>query len=173
MAFISGTGELPRNSMVTYVNVGSSMSREWEAVGVKVEDSAKEYNPDLETVTDILGITHTTINKLEPQQSFEPFTIRRDSKLAAKLFQMVEIDGDLTALKEFEVMTAYGFDGTAGAYTAKVEAGCTIEPTSLGGSGTLDFPFNVHFSGNKTMGTVNQLLPASGVTFTESSGGGI
>jgi len=165
MAFITGTGEIARKLMITYVNVGTTSSKEWEAVGVKVEDSSKEYNADIETVTDILGVTHTTVNSIEPQQSFEPFTIRKESKLAQKLFKIIELDADLPALKEFEVLTAYGFDGAEGAYTAKLEIGCTIDPTSLGGSGTLDFPFNIHFSGNKTLGTVDKMLPASDVTF--------
>lgn len=166
MAFITGTGEVQRKMMVTYVNVGSGVTKEWEAVGVKVEDSAIEFNADIETVTDILGVTHTTVNKLEPQQSFEPFTIRKESKLAAKLFDIVVVKKDLTLLKEFEVLIAYGFAGSESAMTAELQEGCTIEPTSLGGSGTLDFPFNIHYSNNSKFGTVSKLMPASEVDFT-------
>ena len=67
--FITGTGEILRKQMITYVNVGTSSAPEWEAVGVKVEDSSIEFNPDTETITDILGVTHTTVNKVEATQS--------------------------------------------------------------------------------------------------------
>ena len=50
-----------RKLLVTAVNVGDSISDtsagaspEWQIVGVGVEDSSIEFNPDTETVTDIL-----------------------------------------------------------------------------------------------------------------------
>ena len=69
-----------RKLLVTCVNVGDSITTqsgtpEWQPVGVGVEDSAIEFNPDTETVTYILGITETTVNKLETSQSLEPMTM--------------------------------------------------------------------------------------------------
>lgn len=154
MSFIAGTGELKRNAMITYVNVGEGSSPEWEAVGVKVEDSSIEFNPETNSITDILGINHTTVGKMQPQQSFDPFTIRKESKLAEKLFQIVVIEKDTTKLSQFEVMVVYYFDGAEGAYTADKQTGCTIVANSLGGSSTLDMPIEIYYSNNSVMGTV-------------------
>ena len=79
-----------RKLLVTAINVGDSItessgSPDWQIVGVGVEDSSIEYNPDTETITDILGITTTTVNKLETSQSLDPMTIMGGSKLAVKL----------------------------------------------------------------------------------------
>ena len=162
--FIAGVGEVERKFMVTYVNIGTHETPEWEALGVKIEDSSIEFNPDVETITDILGITTTTVNKTEPQQSFEPHTIRKESKFAQKIVKQVVVDKDLAALSLYEVLIVYAFMGAAGAYDAELQTGCTIEPTSIGGSGRVDFPFNLHYSNKSTWGTVATLYP-SAITF--------
>lgn len=164
--FIAGNGEIERKYMVTYVNVGTASSKDWEAVGVKVEDSAIELNPDIETVTDILGITTTTVNKLEAQQGFDPFTARKESKLAQKLFTDYIVNKDLAAASEYEVMVVYGFTGASGAYDAEVQSGCTLELTSIGGSGRVDMPFNIHYSNKSTWGTADFNTYNNDIEFT-------
>ena len=154
MSFIAGTGELKRNAMITYVNVGEGETPTWEAVGVKIEDSSIEFNPETNQITDILGINHATVEKLQPQQSFDPFTIRKESKLAEKLFDIVAIQKDTTLLSQFEVMIVYAFAGSEGKYTADKQTGCTIVANSLGGSNTLDMPIEIYYSNNSTIGYV-------------------
>ena len=56
-----------------------------EILGRRTEDSSIEYNADIETTTDILGINYTDINKTQPQQDFDPYLILGGSKLGAKL----------------------------------------------------------------------------------------
>ena len=97
-----------RKLLVTAVNVGDSITAqsgtpEWQVVGVGVEDSSIEENPDVETITDILGITETTINKLETSQSLEPMTIRGGSKLAVKLYNQLKYNR-LSEFALYEVM---------------------------------------------------------------------
>ena len=97
-----------RKLLVTAVNVGDSITAasgtpEWQVVGVGVEDSNIEESPDVETITDILGITETTINKLETSQSLEPMTIRGGSKLAVKLYNQLKYNR-LSEFARYEVM---------------------------------------------------------------------
>lgn len=165
MGFITGKGEIERKYLVTYVNVGTSELPEWEAVGAKVEDSSITYNADIEKITDILGITTSTVKKTEPVQSLEPFTVKRESKLAAKLFDIM-LNKEYTKLSQFDVLIAYGFAGTDSLITAEKQIGCTIDVKSLGGSGTVDMPIEINFSNNSVIGTVNKLMPASEVVFT-------
>ena len=72
-AFVDGfttekmnTGDIKRRLLAHYVNVGTESAPEWEMLGYKVEESSIEYNWDIETITDIRGITTSSINKSEP-----------------------------------------------------------------------------------------------------------
>lgn len=169
MAFNLTNGEqAQRKLLVTCVNVGTSESAEWEVLGVGVEDSSIEYNPDIETTTDILGTTITKVNKLEMSQDMDPMTVQGGSKLALKLYELVR-NQDLAKLMMFEVMviTAFVGDSTDG-YDAEVHSGCTITPQSIGGSAYVDMPISINFSNNKTLGTVNKYA-GSDIAFTAES----
>lgn len=155
-----------RKLLVTAVNVGTDSAPEWEVIGAGIEDSSVELNPDVSTVTDILGITETTVNKMEPKQSFEPYTIRGGSKLACKLFDIWKRKA-WNELANFDVLLIYGFlDGTtSGTFAAEKQTGCTIAINSIGGSATVDMPIEITFSNNSTAGTVNK-LKGTGIEFT-------
>lgn len=159
-----------RKLLVTAVNVGDSISKgsgtpEWQIVGVGVEDSAIEYNPDTETVTDILGITETTVNKLETSQSLDPMTVRGGSKLAIKLYNQVKYNR-LSEFAMYEVMQIHAYVGQTGAYEAEVHKGCTLTPQSIGGSSYVDMPISINYSNDKVHGTVNDYKYGATVTFT-------
>lgn len=162
---INQSGEVLRKYLVTYVNVGTSEAKVWEAQGIKVEDSSIELNPDIQTVTDILGITHTIVNKMEASQTLDPNTLRMGAKLSEKMLDIYR-RGALAEYSQFEVLLVYGFLGTTGSYEADLETGCTVVPNSIGGSSRVDMPFVINLSGKKTLGTVNAFYPAETVTFT-------
>lgn len=159
-----------RKLLVTAVNVGDSITRgdgtpEWQIVGVGVENSVIEYNPDIETLTDILGITTTTVKKLEVSQSLEPMTIRGGSKLQVKLYNQIKY-GKLSELAMYDVMLINAYAGTEGAYEAEVHKGCTVTPQSIGGDSNIDMPISINFSNDKIHGTVNDYKYGSEITFT-------
>lgn len=159
-----------RKLLVTAVNVGDSIAEgsgtpEWQIVGVGVEESSVEFNPDTETVTDILGITETTVKKFETSQDMEPMTIRGGSKLALKLYNQIKYNR-YSEMSMYEVMLIHAYVGSDGAYEAEVHKGCTLTPQSLGGDGTVDMPINISFSNDKTHGTVNNYKYGTTVTFT-------
>jgi hypothetical protein len=160
--------EAERKLLVTAVNVGTSAAPEWEIVGVGVEDSAVEYNPDVETLTDILAITHTKVNKLETSQTLEPMTIRGGSDLQIKLYNQIKYKR-YSELSMYEVLLIHAYVGTAGSYEAEKHTGCTITPTSIGGSSYADMPITINFSNNKVHGTVNAYAYGSTITFTPAA----
>lgn len=131
-------------------------SADWFIVGLGVEDSSIDYNPDTETVTDILGITETTVNKLETEQDLDPMTVRGGSKLAKKLYELLR-DMDLSKFSMFNVMQihAYAADDAKGPFPAEVHKHCTLTPQSLGGDSYVDMPININFSNDKELGTAN------------------
>jgi hypothetical protein len=159
-----------RKLLVTAVNVGEKLGTgtpEWQIIGVGVEDSSIEYNPDTTTSTDILGISTTIINKLETSQTLEPMVVIGGSKLALKLYNQVKY-GKLSELAMYEVMQIHAYVGDEGAYEAEVHKNCTLTPQSLGGSATVDMPINISYSNDKVHGTVDNYKYGTTVTFTEA-----
>ena len=159
-----------RKLLVTAVNVGDKLGAgtpEWQIIGVGVEDSSIEYNPDTTTSTDILGISTTIINKLETSQTLEPMVVIGGSKLALKLYNQVKY-GKLSELAMYEVMQIHAYVGAEGAYEAEVHKNCTLTPQSLGGSATVDMPINISYSNDKVHGTVDNYKYGTTVTFTEA-----
>ena len=159
-----------RKLLVTAVNVGDSITKgsgtpEWQIIGVGVEDSSIEYNPDTETITDILGITETTVNKLETSQTLEPMTVRGGSKLAIKLYNQIKYNR-VSEFAMYEVMQIHAYVGTDGAYEAEVHKNCTITPQSLGGDAYVDMPIDINYSNDKVHGTVDNYKYGSTITFT-------
>ena len=159
-----------RKLLVTAVNVGDSITKgsgtpEWQIIGVGVEDSSIEYNPDAETITDILGITETTVNKLETSQTLEPMTVRGGSKLAIKLYNQIKYNR-VSEFSMYEVMQIHAYVGTDGAYEAEVHKNCTITPQSLGGDAYVDMPIDINYSNDKVHGTVDNYKYGSTITFT-------
>lgn len=138
-----------------------------EVLGKRVEDSSIEFNPDIATSTDILGITYTDVNKTEPQQTFDPFNIIGGSKLASYLVDAA-LSNDITKYNNnFTVYVISAFIGASEAYKTVKHTGCSIIPTSLGGDAWVQMPIEVHYSNNITKGTVDKL--ADDFTFTTAS----
>ena len=128
-----------------------------EILGRRTEDSSIEYNADIETTTDILGINYTDINRTQPQQDFDPYLILGGSKLGEKLNDIRKRNA-LTELNQFNlyIITAYIGDSTNG-YEAERHINCTITYNSLGGDTNVNMPISAYFSNESTLGTVDKL----------------
>lgn len=164
--FNTGSGvKAARKLLMTFVDVGTSASREWELVGRGVEDSSIELNPNTETVTDICGITDTSVTKWEPNQSFEPNTVKGGSKLNFKLHKIWQ-DKTPELLSQFDVLIVYAYIGESLSFEAEIQHNCTISITSIGGSAHVDMPIEISYSNDITKGTATI---SNGVpTFTEA-----
>lgn len=128
-----------------------------EILGTRTEDSSIDYNPDIETTTDILGINYTDMNRTQPQQDFDPFLILGGSKLGPKLNDIRRRNA-LSELSQFTVYIITAFVGSASeGYAAEKHTGCTITYNSIGGDTNVNFPISVYYSNNITTGTVNKL----------------
>lgn len=157
-----------RKLLITVAEWMNSSSQEREILGTRTEDSSIDYNPDIETTTDILGINYTDMNRTQPQQDFDPFLILGGSKLGA-LLNDIRRRNALSELSQFTVYIITAFAGTDGAYEAEKHTGCTIAYNSIGGDTNVNFPISVYYSNNITTGTVDKL--ASDFTFTATGTG--
>lgn len=164
---VNAGAKAPRKLLKHYVNVGTSGVKEWELLGVGIEDSSIETNFETETVNDILGNSETSVTGASPSQSFEPFTVRGGSKLAFMLHE-IWLNKEYEKLSQFEMLTVYGYIGTeTDGYEADMQSDCTITFGSIGGSANVDMPITVNYSDKKERGTVKF---AEGVpTFTKAS----
>ncbi len=151
--FNVGSGvKAERKLLMTFVNVSDSETYEWEIVGSGVEDSSIELNPNTETVTDILGITNTSVTKWEPNQSLDPNTVKGGSKLNFKLHQIWQ-DKTPELLSQFDVLIVYAYIGESSSFEAELQKNCTINITSIGGSAYVDMPIEISYSNDITKGT--------------------
>lgn len=133
-----------------------------QILGTRTEDSSIEYNADVETITDIRGMNWTEVNKTQPQQTLDPFTVMGGEKLGPKLNDIRRRNA-VSEYSQFTVYVITAYAGTAGAYEAEKHTNCTIFPTSLGGDSYVNMPIEVHLSndadgtGHAALGTVDKL----------------
>lgn len=144
----------PRKLLITAVNVSDDDSMEWEVVGSGVEDSSIELNPSTETVTDILGITETSVTKWEPSQGLDPNTVKGGSKLNFKLHEIWH-NKTPELLSKFNVIIIYAYVGETNNFEAEVHQNCTINVTSIGGSAYVDMPIEISYSNDIVKGTAS------------------
>ena len=160
-----------RKLLITAVEWKEDATTKRQILGHRIESSAIDYNHDITTMTDILGENYTDVNKSQPQQSFEPYTITGGDALA----EFLNDKRRRNALSELNVFTCYiitAFKGQTGEYEAERHEDCTIVYNSIGGDTKTDMPITVYFSNKITTGTVDKLddtfvFTPDGTTTTE------
>jgi hypothetical protein len=136
---------------------GTTETKHREILGTRTEDSSIEFNPDMETMTDIRGITYTDVNKTEPTQSFDPFYILGGSELS-NYMSRAALKNDIDAYNQrfnIYIIAAYLMDGNS--YYAVKHSACSIMPQSMGGDSYTALPIEVHYSNDITEGAVDKL----------------
>lgn len=147
-----------RKTLITVAEWGVGTTKKREILGTRTEDSSIEFNADIETMTDIRGITYTDVNKTEPQQDFDPFFVLGGSQLSEYLSDAA-LNNDIQKYNGvFDIYVISAFIGNAtNGYSAVKHTGCSIIPTSLGGDSYVSMPIEVHYSNNIQAGTVDKL----------------
>lgn len=145
-----------RKLLITVAEWTEGSTQVREILGTRTEDSSIEYNADIETTTDILGINYTDINRTQPQQDFDPFLVLGGSKLGA-LLNDIRSRNAIAELNQFTMYIITAFVGEAGSYAAEKHTNCTIAYNSIGGDTNVNFPISVYFSNDITTGTVDKL----------------
>lgn len=166
IAFKAGTGRIKREEFKLFADVGASSAPEWELQGGRIEDMSLEMNPNVETVTDVTGVTETTLDKYEKQTSVSPYYAKRDSKMAAWLYNVVREEKTLSDVeKTFCVVNI--FAGSDGAYDAWTQKGVVAVQSFGGDTKGLQIPYNIHWIGEKVFGTA--AISNGTMTFTPAT----
>lgn len=166
VTFKDGTGRIKREEFKLFADVGASSAPEWELQGGRIEDMSLEMNPNVETVTDVTGMTETTLDKYEKQTSVSPYYAKRDSKMAAWLYNVVRDEKTLSDVeKTFCVVNI--FAGSDGAYDAWTQKGVVAVQSFGGDTKGLQIPYNIHWIGEKVFGTA--AISNGTMTFTPAT----
>lgn len=150
---ITGTGYVKREEFKIFADVSDTSTPTWELQGDKIEDMSLEMNPNVETTTDVTGNTTTILDRYEKQTAVDPYRAKRESKFFPILYDIVKNEKTLSDV-ERKFLCVNIFSEESGEYDAWVQNGI-IAVQSYGGDTTgLSIPYNIHWSGEKTYGTV-------------------
>lgn len=157
------TGKIKRKYMAHYIDSSvTPATPAYVRLGGDLEEFVIEMNANVETKTNILNETVTSIDGYEPQASVEPYYAVVGDALFTRLQKIVDERQTLDDLKTstLEVHLWVG-DETLGFEAYKEDA--IIEVVSHGGDTTgYQIPFNIHNTGNRVKG----LFIPSTKTFT-------
>lgn len=145
---------IARKLLMLFLNTGTTSAPVWSIIGKRVEESSAEYDWDKETKRDVLGNTYTTLSTPTITQSFDPCNLDAGEAALTALWELGVKEQDAAALANQDMLMVHCYVGTAGtAMFAERYSGSAIEPTSLGGSTTVDMPLTITFGGERTIGT--------------------
>ena len=162
---------IARETLIAYLNTGSSTSATWSPLGARTEESSVEYDWNKETVKDILGKTYGTMRKPILTQTFDPAKITNGDAALKKIWDLAVVAQDAQGLANLDMLIVHLYttdgDTTAPASFAERYSACMAAPTGLGGpgGGDINMPIEVTFGGDRTLGTAT-VSSAGVVTFT-------
>jgi hypothetical protein len=158
------TGKIKRKYMAHYIDsapvAGPAV---YNRLGADLEEYVIEMNANVNTTTNILNETVTSIDGYEPQASVEPYYAVVGDPLYVRLQKIADERQTLDDLKTSTVEVHLWETGVPeGSYVAYKED-AIIEVVSYGGDTTgVQIPFNIHNTGNRVKG----LFALSTKTFT-------
>ena len=100
--FITTAGQtIAREKLIAYLNTGTSSTPQWDALGLRVEDSTMDYDWSDETSQDILGNVNTVMKKPIIKQTFEPLNLDSGDSAIVKIWEMAIKDQNNFAPRTF------------------------------------------------------------------------
>ena len=170
--------KIEREKLLTFVNVGTNYNRtsmsatvgmDFVPLGKGVEDSALEFDMEVNSVHDILGNTVTTVGSFTTTQTFDPCYAEKGSTLHKKMNTYLA-EKNYAKFSQFDVLVVKTFwvkEITTGNYyaVAELHTDCDVHPTSLGGQDYVNMPLSVTLSDDKILGWAKYNKSTKTVTF--------
>lgn len=154
--------KLERKAYLTFIDSTFKTTGEpsWFLIGKDFEELVVELNPDMETITNILGETSVKDNGYKPEMSADPYYANTDDSIYTKIkdIAMKRLTGDACKTRILEVIVE---DTDADTFEAHQE-NVIVKPQSYGGDTSgFSIPFNISFDGSRKHGTVNSVSAPS------------
>jgi len=139
--------------MAHYIDTDATqLAPSYARLGADLEEFTIEMNANVETKTNILGQTTTSIDGYEPQASVEPYYAVVGDPMFLRLQKIYDERLTLDDLKTHSIELHLWEETTPGVCVAYRED-AIIEIVSGGGDTTgLQYPFNLHLTGNRVKG---------------------
>lgn len=139
--------------MANYIDTDATQAApNYIRLGTDLEEFTVEMNANVETKKNILGQTSVSIDSYEPQASVEPYYAVVGDPMFLRLQKIYDERLTLDDLKTHVLEVHLWEETTTGVFVAYRED-AIIEIVSGGGDGTgLQFPFNIHHTGNRVKG---------------------
>ena len=147
--------KIERKFLAHFVNASKDEQPEYERLGKDLEEFSAEISAQVESKKNILGQTAVAVTGYEKTAAVEPYYAEADSKLFARLQDIIDRGLVLEDVKTDVVEVKLWEPDQEGAYPAVKEA-AYIGITSYGGdTAGYKIAFTLHFTGEKVMGRFN------------------
>ena len=159
-----GKTDIKREALAHYIR--KSGTEGWEMLGYKQESASVASNYESGTKTDVTGSTYNDITgKAETIEMSEYIVNPNKTKFLEEAIKLKVADLE-EEMQDYEILTVYGFyRNSKNACLATLEKDCTVVLDNLGGQGFTHSDVNITLSGQKTYGTVAEIIAAP--TFVE------
>lgn len=145
------TGKAKRKELAFFYKTENTL----EIIGKGIEEASISPSAEIESVTDILGNTETTLSSYEKTTDLDPVYLEGGNKFSEWLDTLEETDAILDdAVGTFVVVKLY--KTTEETKYVAWEQQAVVELTGFGGDTKgVNLPCTLHWIGERTMGTFN------------------
>ena len=152
-----GKTDIKREALAHYIRKAGSEN--WEMLGYKQESASVSSNYEANTVSDVTGATYNDITgKAETIEMSEYIVNPNKTKFLEEAIKLKVADLE-EEMQDYEILTVYGFYRNAdNSCLATLEKDCTVVLDNLGGQGFTHSDVNITLSGQKTYGTVAEII---------------
>ena len=159
-----GKTDIKREALAHYIRKAGAEA--WEMLGYKQESGAVASNYESNTVTDITGVTYNDITGKAETIELSEYVVNPKKTIFLEEAIKLKLSDQEEDLQDHEILTVYGFlRNTNNQCLATLETGCTVVLDNLGGQGFTHSDVNITLSGQKTYGTVAEIIAVP--TFAE------
>lgn len=152
-----GKTDIKRESLAHYIRKSGDES--WEMLGYKQESATVASNYESNTISDVTGSTYNDITgKAEAIEMSEYIVNPNKTKFLEEAIKLKTADLE-EEMQDYEILTVYGFlRNGENLCLATLEKNCTVVLDNLGGQGFTHSDVSITLSGNKTFGTVEEIV---------------
>ena len=159
-----GKTDIKREALAHYIRRAGSNT--FEMLGYKQESGAVASNYESNTVTDITGVTYNDITGKAETIELSEYVVNPKKTVFLEEAIKLKLSDQEEDMQDYDILTVYGFlRNTDNECLATLETGCTVVLDNLGGQGFTHSDVNITLSGQKTYGTVDEIIAVP--TFSE------
>lgn len=152
-----GKTDIKREALAHYIRRAGGEA--FEMLGYKQESGTVASNYESNTVTDITGVTYNDITGKAETIELSEYVVNPKKTVFLEEAIKLKLSDQEEDMQDYEILTVYGFLRNAdNKCLATLETGCTVVLDNLGGQGFAHSDVNITLSGQKTYGTVDEII---------------